>query len=175
MEESKVPINRSGPGRHIISTLLFLAIAASVSVHCYRYSAFGIDLLGYAGSIALADTGDVVRAHDIVYGAPLTPHLRGLDENTEQSLDMRRRAADPYVAATYFPYFAIKPLYILTLQVIHKLGFSVIDAVRAASALFYLGIAAMLWAYTGSWLSLVVMILPETMLLGQATEPDGMS
>ncbi len=75
----------------------------------------------------------------------------------------------------YFPYFAIKPLYILTLRAIHNLGFSVIDSVRAASALFYFGIAAMLWAYTGSWLSVVIMILPEMMLLGQATDPDGMS
>jgi hypothetical protein len=43
------------------------------------------------------------------------------------------------------------------------------------STLFYFGIAIMLWTHTRSWLSLLVLVLPETMLLGQANEPDGMS
>ncbi len=159
----------------IVSTVLYLAVAAGLSLHCYHYSMFDIDLLGYAGSVALNDTGDVVKAHHLVYDHPLTPHLRGLDEDGKQALDMRNRAADPYSAAQLLPYFAIKPLYILTLQAIHKLGFDVIDSSRAASALFYFAIAVMLWMYTQSWLGLLVMLLPEVMLLGQANEPDGMS
>lgn len=163
------------PARSIVSTLIFLAIAAALSLHCYRYSMFGIDLLGYAGTVAFLETGDVVKAHDMVYGAPLTPHLRGLDDNGQQALDMRRRAADPYTAAMHYPYFSIKPLYILALQFVHRMGYSVIDSTRVISALFFFGIAMMLWAYTRSWLVLVVTILPEALLLGQANEPDGMS
>jgi hypothetical protein len=136
---------------------------------------FDIDLLGYAGSVALLDTGDIVKGHNLVYREPLTPHLRGLDDIGKQALDMRRRAADPYYATIFLPYFAIKPLYVLMLQAIHKSGLSVIDASRAVSALFYFGIAVMLWLYTRSLLSLVILVLPETMLLGQANEPDGMS
>ena len=136
---------------------------------------FNIDLLGYSGSVALAETGNVVRAHDLVYGAPLTQHLRGLDEDGKQALDMRRRATDPYYAAIFLPYFAIKPFYILTLLAVHKLGFSIVDSSRFVSALFYFGIAVMLWAYTRSWVVLAVMIFPETMVLGQANDPDGMS
>jgi hypothetical protein len=136
---------------------------------------FNIDLLGYSGSVAFAETGNVVRAHDLVYGVPLTPHLRGLDEDGKQALDMRRRAADPYYAAILLPYFAIKPLYILTLTAVHKLGFSIVDSSRFVSALFYFGIAVMLWIYTRSWVVLSVMIFPETMVLGQANDPDGMS
>lgn len=75
----------------------------------------------------------------------------------------------------HFPYFAIKPLYVLTLEVIHKSGFTVIDSTRAASSLFFFGIAVMLWLYTRSWLALVVMMLPETLLLGEMHDPDGMS
>ncbi|MGO9088668.1 MAG: hypothetical protein ACLQBK_25975 [Candidatus Sulfotelmatobacter sp.] len=175
MEESKNPINRPSYAWRIVSTVLLLAVAAGVSLHCYRYSMFEIDTLGYAGTVALADTGDVVKVHQILYSAPLTPHLRGLDDDGKQALDMRRRAADPYYAAMHFPYFAIKPLYILTLEAVHKLGFSAIDSTRAVSALFYFAIAVMLWTYTRSWLVLIVIILPETMLLGQANEPDGMS
>jgi hypothetical protein len=155
--------------------VLFLAVATGLSLHCYRYSMFDIDLLGYAGSVALADTGDIVKAHHLVYDHPLTPHLRGLDGDGKQAIDMRRRAADPYYAAQLLPYFAIKPLYVLTLEAVHELGFSVIDSSRIVSALFYFGIAVVVWTYTRSWLVLLVMILPETMLLGQANEPDGMS
>lgn len=81
--------------RRMLSAVAFLAIAAGVSIHCYRSATPGIDAMGYAGIVALADTGSVVRAHEMVYSDPLTPHLRGLDENTPQALDMRRRAADP--------------------------------------------------------------------------------
>ena len=99
-------------GRQVLSTVLFLGVAAMLSIHCYTKSMFDIDLLGYSGSVALAETGDVVATHQIVYGTALTPHLLGLDEEGKQALDMRRRAADPYYAAIFFPYFAIKPLYI---------------------------------------------------------------
>jgi hypothetical protein len=168
--------------RLIVSTVLYLAVAASVSYHCYRNNMFDIDLLGYAGSVAFAETGDVVKAHDLVYREPLTPHLRGLDVDVtrndldgKQALDLRRRAADPYHAATLLPYFALKPFYCLTLGAVHKAGFSVIDSSRNVSVLFYFAIAVMLWIYTRSWLSLLILVLPETMVLGQMNEPDGMS
>lgn len=181
LEKTGLTIRRTVGWRSIVSTVLYLAVAASVSYHCYRNSMFGIDLLGYAGSVALAETGDVVRAHDLVYREPLTPHLRGLDASgkpdadVKQAADMRRRAADPYYAALFLPYFAIKPLYVLALEAVHAVGLSVTDSSRAVSTLFYFGIAVMLWAYTRSWLSLLVLVLPETMLLGQANEPDAMS
>jgi len=175
MEEINTPVKKQSRGRLVVSTLLFLGIAAGISAHCYRYSIPGIDALGYAGTVALAQTGDIVKAHEMVYSTPLTPHLRGLDEQTPQALDMQRRAADPYVAATHFPDFAIKPLYVLALEVVHKLGISVIDTTRAVSALFYFGIAVLLWIFTRSWLVLIVMIFPETIVLGQTNDPDGMS
>lgn len=180
--KTTLPIRRTIGWRSIVSTVLYLAAAATISYHCYRNNMFDIDLLGYAGSVALADTHDIVRAHQLVYREPLTPHLRGLDRDAKQTdaegrqaADLRRRAADPYYAAILLPYFIVKPFYILTLGAVHKAGFSVIESSRNVSVLFYFGIAVMLWLYTRSWLSLLVLILPETMILGQSNEPDGMS
>ena len=136
---------------------------------------FDIDLLGYAGNVALHDTGEIVSAHRFVYREPLTPHLRGLDAEDRQAMILRKRAADAYYSALYLPYFSIKPLYVLTLEGIHKLGANVIDSSRAVSAMSYFGIAVMVWMWTRSWLGLLVMVLPETMILGQANEPDGLS
>jgi len=161
-------------GRFLFPAVYFL-LAAAASLHCYRNSMFDIDLLGYAGDVALTDTGDLVRAHHTVYLEPLTPHLRGLDSNDQQAKVLRRRASDPYYSALYLPYFSIKPLYVLTLEALHRLGASVVDASRAVSALSYFGIAVMVWLYTRSWLSLLVLVFPETTVLGQANEPDGLS
>jgi hypothetical protein len=136
---------------------------------------FDIDLLGYAGNVALCDTAEVVSAHLVVYREPLTPHLLGLDSGDRQALILRRRAADPYYSALYLPYFSIKPLYVLVLEGIHKLGANVIDASRVVSALSYFAIAVMVWMWTRSWLGVLVMVLPEIMVLGQANEPDGFS
>ena len=168
-------IGQPGPWWRRIAMALFLVAALAMSVHCYRNSMFDIDLLGYAGSVAFLDTGDIVAGHSLVYREPLTPHLRGLDDNGKQAMDMRRRAADPYYAAVFLPYFAIKPLYVSMMQLAHKAGLSVIDSSRAVSTFFYFGIAVMLWLYTGSPLALIVLVFPEVMLVGQANEPDGMS
>jgi hypothetical protein len=184
--KTTLPIRRTIGWRFTLSTVLYLAAAAALSYHCYRNSMFDIDLLGYAGSVAFAETGDIFKTHDQVYREPLTPHLRGLDVEVKQdvkqddadgkqAIDLRRRAADPYYFATLLPYFAVKPFYCLAMATFHKAGFSVIDSSRNVSVLFYFGIAVMLWVYTRSWLSLLVMVLPETMMLGQSNEPDGMS
>jgi len=136
---------------------------------------FDIDLLSFAGNVALADSSDPVKAHAMVYSHPLTPHLRGTDGDDAQARMLRKRASDAYFSTLYFPYFSVKPLYILAMEAAHKAGASVIDSSRIISALSFLGIALAVWFYTRSPLAIVILILPETMVLGLANEPDGMS
>lgn len=175
MGDNKISIRRINSARFFSSTVLYLAIAASLSVYLYRNSIVVIDALGYAATVALTDTSDIVKVHAEVYSEHLPAHVLGRDEDSPQAQDMRNRASDPYFAARFLPYFAIKPLYVLTLAGIHKLGFSPIDSVRAGSALFYFAIAAMIWVYVRSWLGLIVLIVPEILTLGQTQDPDGMS
>ncbi|HEY6767098.1 MAG TPA: hypothetical protein VI386_20245 [Candidatus Sulfotelmatobacter sp.] len=158
-----------------VVAVLYFCVAGVMALHCYRNSMLDIDLLGYAGNVALNDTGSVVEAHRIVYGETLTPHLRGLDSDDLQALILRHRAVDPYYSSLYLPYFSIKPLYLIALEAVNKLGLNVVDASRALSALSYFGIAVMAWIWTRSLLSLLIIVLPEVMLLGQANEPDGLS
>jgi len=108
----------------------------------------------------------------MVYLEMQSPHLLGTDSSDGQAL---KRASDPYYSALYLPYFSVKPLYVMILSLFHKAGLGLVDSSRLVSALCYFGIAALVWYSTGSWLSLVVLILPEVMMLGEATEPDGMS
>jgi hypothetical protein len=158
-----------------LAAFFYFLFAVALAFHCYRNSNFDIDLLAFAGNVALTDTPDPVRAHAIVYQYPLTPHLRGADADNPQARILRRRASDPYYSTLYLPYFSIKPLYILTMEAVHKAGATVIDASRVVSSLCFLGIAIALWLYLPSPLALAILILPECIMLGQANEADGMS
>lgn len=175
---SKGEAFRLSSSRKLIARLaasLYFCFALALSVHCYRNSMYDIDVLGFASNVALTDTRDLVEAHRAVYDNLLTPHLRGTDADNLQARVLRRRATDPYYSAMYLPYFSIKPLYVLGLEAAHRFGANVIDASRIISATCYFGIAVILWLYTRSSLTAIVLILPETMVLGQANEPDGMS
>ena len=158
-----------------LGAAIYLLLAAVLAVHCYRNSMFDIDLLSFAGNVALSDTSDVEKAHAMVYRERLTTHLLGTDTDDAQARMLRMRAADANYWALYLPYFSVKPLYVLAMEAAHRVGASVIDASRIVSALSYFGIAVALWLYTRTPLALVILILPESMILGQANEPDGMS
>jgi len=159
----------------ILSPILYFGLALFLSIHCYRNSLMDVDLLAYAGNVALADTTNPVSIHTTVYNQPLTPHLRGTDGNDIQAAILRRRASDPYYSALYLPYFSVKPLYVLSMQLAHRLGANVVDASRMISAASYFALAVVIWMYTESLLSALILILPETMRLGQINEPDAMS
>lgn len=158
-----------------LGILIYVSIAVLIAAHCYRYPIYDVDLLSYAGNVALFDTSDPVQVHSVVYQYQLTSHLRGLDKDDALAQILRRRAVDAYYSAAYLPYLSVKPLYVLAMEVAHKLGASVIDASRIISALFFLGIAIVVWLYTSSLLAVVILTLPEAMVLGQSLEPDGMS
>jgi hypothetical protein len=161
--------------RHTLQTIAYLAIALVLSAHCYRFLIPNIDMLAYGANVALNVTPDLKEVHRMVYREMHSPHLLGTDSSDGQALVLRKRASDPYYSALYLPYFSVKPLYVMALSLVHKEGLGLVDSSRLVSALCYFGIAALAWYSTSSWLSLVVLILPELLMLGEATEPDGMS
>lgn len=155
--------------------VLYFFLAALLATHCYRNSAFDIDLLSYAGNVALVDAGDSVGIHKIVYGQSLTPHLLGTDANDIQARILRKRASDPYYSALYLPYFSVKPLYVLAMQGVHLMGANVVDSNRIVSAISFFGIAIAVWLYTQSWVAGFILLLPEIISLGEVNGPDALS
>ena len=149
---------------------LYLAISLILAFHCYLHPSLSVDLLAYAGNVALSDTNDVVKVHELVYRESLPPHLRGADSD-----DLRRRATDAYYSAAYLPYFSVKPLYVLSMIAVHRAGANLVDSSRIVSVASFLAVAVVLWLYTGSILSLLILLLPEVLPLGQLNDPDGMS
>jgi hypothetical protein len=158
-----------------IQSLLFFFAAAWLALHCYRTPKMSVDLLSYAGNAALVEKKDEVLAHQSVYAETLTSHLRGTDGDGAPARILRRRVNDPFYAATFLPYFSVKPVYVMTLVAVHRAGLSLTDTIRLVSALCYFGIALLVWVYTRSLLSLFALLLPEVLELGQANGPDAMS
>jgi hypothetical protein len=158
-----------------LAAVLYSGFALLLAVHCYRNPLYDIDLLSYAGNVALYDTTDPVEVHRVVYSNPLPAHLLGTDANDVGSNVLRARAADPYFSATYLPFFSVKPLYLMAMELGHRLGASVIVASQVISAIAFLGIALMVWVYTGSLLAALVILLPEIFVLGESNSPDGLS
>ena len=158
-----------------LSLAVYSAIALLLAIHCYRTPLYDIDLLSYMGNVALTDTTDLREVHRAVYRGPLTPHLRGLDANDRQAMILRHRAADPYYSALYLPYFSVKPLYVLAQEVTHKLGATLLGSSRIVSALFFFGIAMVVWLYSRSTLALLALIVPQVLALGESNTPDSMS
>ena len=73
------------PQMRKLRIVIYVGIAALITAHCYRYPMYDVDLLSYAGNVALFGTSDPVQVHRVVYQYPLTSHLRGLDK-TSRSL-----------------------------------------------------------------------------------------
>jgi hypothetical protein len=140
---SAQPISRI---RRKLPVVLFLSVAALLALHCYRTPRMSVDLLSYAGNVALIEKKDVVLAHQSVYGERMTPHLRGTDSDGAPARILRRRASDPYYSATYLPYFSVKPLYLMTLGLVHRAGLDLTNSIRLVSALCYFGIVMLLSA-----------------------------
>lgn len=161
--------------RRFSVTACYFIIAFVLAFHFYRIPGYSIDLLGYAGNVALNETDDIVRAHDAVYSESLTPHLLGQDANDEQAMVLRRRAADSYYSAMYLPYFSIKPLYIMIFQAVNRQGAGLVQSSRIVAAVGYLAIAIILWLYSRSFFAILLLLLPEAVVLGQADGPDGLS
>ena len=158
-----------------LSAAIYGAVALLLTIHCYRTPLYDIDLLSYTGNVALSDTTDLRAVHRAVYSDPLTPHLRGFDASDRQAMILRHRAADPYFSALYLPYFSVKPLYVLALEAAHKLGATLVGSSRIISALFFFGIALVVWLYSRSLIALVALLVPQILALGESNTPDGMS
>jgi hypothetical protein len=160
--------------RLVLSGAAYFVCAFALTWHIYRTPGMNVDLLPYIENVALNETGNLASAHAKVYAEPLTPHLRGQDGEPLSGM-LQHRAQDPYYSAKYLPYFAVKPLYVSTIGLLRKTGLSLTNSVAAVSALAFLGIAVVLWLHTRSLLSLLVLVLPEMIEIGQKNDPDGMS
>jgi len=169
----------------IAACLLTIAIS---SVHFYQSPYWTMDLLQYMGNAHLYETTDPVVLHKRVYGelrssvpASVFDLLTGAPGVQDDHGAKHDRFLNPYHYAEFLPFFAIRPLYNLTLYAISRTGIGLVSAVRLVSAGSYalVGILVLVWLlrYTrlAPALALLIMLIPHVTFLARNTGADSLS
>jgi len=129
------------------------------------------DMVAYIGSaIRSNDFEEIYTRTYTTLKASVPPHH--FDELTVSY------SADQGVNAIRFgeiiPFYSIKPIYVLAVQVLHFFGIPFVLATVLISVLSYIGVAWLLWKWIG-WLAYVVVIGPPLIGLVRYSTPDGLN
>jgi hypothetical protein len=169
------------------SGVVYLLLTFVLFIHFLRYNNYSTDTVEFVGNVVALHASDPVAIRDQAYQAVTTeapamvvPHILGTDLSTQQADVRRAKHADPYRFAQFLPYFSVKPLYIETLNLVHKAGVGLVRSIAVVSAVSFAGLAALIYWWVlklgGSvWAACLVLLTPEMSTLAQGTGPDGLS
>lgn len=171
------------------SVITYLCVLVVATLFVETHPKVGWDMLGYVGVIESWQTTDSKLIQDEAYSS-----IRGIREYDEltgqgacQPAEYRAYRADVAHNSVHFaqqlPILAIKPLYVIFISILHRIGFSYIRSFAVISAIAYLGLGVVTWywlaRYWGEWkatvLSSLLILNPDTMSLLRSTSPDGIT
>ena len=182
----------AGDRKHLALSAMYLVLLAFLSLHLAKNFSYSMDMLGYIGNAALIDSSDIVQVHAEVYrevrenipGA-VGQHLMGRGSEAPGTADNPAldRSLNPYHAAEFFPVFAIRPLFIEAVHVLHWLGLKFVHGIVLVSVLSYFGIGAVVFFWLGRYVearfavlfSGLLMISPPLLNIGGHGTPDCLS
>ena len=144
------------------------------------------------GNALLSGHQDIPQIHSKVYGEirewvpePARSHLMGIEPGApvDQSQSRQKRASDSRVFAQFLPFFAIRPLYNLTLwQLSHtRLGLLRSAVFISAASYFLVGLLLISWTqkYANEPISvvlaLVTVLTPPITMLGRKATSDALA
>jgi hypothetical protein len=166
---------------------LYCALALFLFVHFLGYNNYSTDTVEFVGNVVALQTSDAAAIHRAAYDAVkreapamVIPHILGTDLATDEAAVRRDKYANPLHFVGFLPYFAIKPLYIEALNLVHKAGVGLVRSIAVVSSVSFLGLAALIYLWVrqqnGSLLVAGLLLLsPELHGLGQVTGPDALS
>lgn len=171
-----------------IAIAAYILILGLATIHFYNSPYWTMDLLGYMGNARLHETTDPILLRDRVYSelrssAPpeVFDLLTGAPGFHDEHGEKRDRFLNAFHYAEFLPFFAIRPLYNLTIYWISRTGVGLVRAVRLVSAVSYglLGIIVLAWMlpYTRAapLCAMLIMLTPHITFLGRNTGSDGLS
>jgi len=175
-----------------IAPLLFAMMVGLVGWHAYRFPSYGIDMLGYMENVAALESPNAGQIHSAVYreidsNLPegSRAHLLGLDNAAPgtQNASLRDRASNPDHFAEFLPCFAIRPLYVEFLYIVHRLGASLVKASVLGSVIPYLALAGLIFLWSSlyvsraiaSMLAFLLVMTPPVLNMARMQEPDCLS
>jgi hypothetical protein len=157
----------------IVPYLCFFALLSAWAVVQPQYT---WDLVGYIGcSVASTDA-------KVIHGEAFDA-VRGLSNNKEIQVDNPYRvdlSNNPYHFAEQLPFYSIKPVYVMLVKALHRLGIPFPKAAVAISATSNFLLALVLWYWLGAYLSglplagacTLIMLSPNILALSRWPTPD---
>lgn len=170
-----------------IDTAFFGALTLFLFVHFLGHNSYSPDTVEFAGNVIALETSDASTIHHAAYDAVnreapaiVVPHILGTDVATDETAVRRDKYANPLHSVGFLPYFAVKPLYIESLNLVHKTGVGLVRSIAVVSSISFLGLAVLIFLWVrqenGSlWIASILLLSPELRGLGEVTGPDALS
>src|SRR5271170_4393245 len=164
------------PKRAAYLIVPYLCLFALLSVWAVLQPQYTWDLLGYIG--CSVDSCDPRAIHRVTFDS-----IRSISSNKEIQVDSPYRAdvaANPYHFAEQLPFYSIKPIYVVLVKGLHRLGVPFPKAAVTVSAASNLLLALLLWRWLGAYLSglplaaacSLIMLSPNVLALSRWATPD---
>lgn len=178
---------------HAISSigalLVYAAILTGATLLAATHPKNQWDMLGYIGVIESWRTADGQSIHDEAYSA-----IRGLPEYDEL-IGRGECQGEAYAAyrsdvaqnsahfAQQLPILAVKPLYVIIISRLHRVGLSYTRSFAILSAIAYFGLGAITWIWLSRFwspwaatlFSSILILNPEILSVGRSTTPDALA
>ena len=164
------------PKRAAYLIVPYLCLFALLSAWAVLQPQYTWDLLGYIG--CSVDSSDPRAIHRVAFDS-----IRSISSNKEIQVDSPYRAdvaANPYHFAEQLPFYSIKPIYVVFVKGLHRLGVPFPEAAVTVSAASNLLLALLLWRWLGAYLSglplaaacSLIMLSPNVLALSRWATPD---
>jgi hypothetical protein len=175
--------------RDHVAIVAYVLLLAAISFHFYRQPIYDMDMVGYLGNALLMKERDAVRVHDQVYAEmrrTLPPEvfdsLTGKGGPPDQDASRRARFEHSDNFAQFLPFFAIRPLYNMSVYFLGRMA-GLIPAMRLISSLSYflLGALTFWWMsryipkQVGAAAALFLMLTPPIVWIGRYTGSDALA
>ena len=163
---------------------IYLLVAAAVTVWGALKPDYDWDVLGYMAAALSWEEADKKQIHDKVYAIAQT----AMPEAAYRELVSRGPyRQDMYANDAHFaqqlPFYSIRPLFVASIYLLHKLGINLAQAAGIISALSYFLIAVILLLWItkyidgiyGVGLALFLILSPPMLMTARLTTPDALS
>jgi hypothetical protein len=154
----------------------YLCLFALLSVWAVLQPQYTWDLLGYIG--CSVESSDPRIIHEVAFDS-----IRGITANKDIQADTPYRAdvtANPYHFAEQLPFYSIKPVYVMLVKGLHRLGEPYAKATVTVSAVSNFLLAVLVWYWLSAYLSglplaatcSLIMLSPNILALSRWPTPD---
>jgi hypothetical protein len=165
--------------------LIYISAIALLCGYAWLHPLANWDRIGYAGAVLAAEGKPLTDIHTGAYATVAnTAYYDALIGDRGTSAVARRDVyRNPYHFAELLPLYSNKPLYTMSIELLHRSGFGLVAVICLASIVSFAALAILLWTWTGKYLSgwgrvlaaIGLLLVPPLWTVHRMAVPDGLS